>query len=116
MTEQPALPDHDRGEVFLDARGSGRALRLTWHHDAGLVVFSLWRSGACVGTFRMEKPDVAPFVDALISGLRDSTPAHQQFPAEAVPSAPEPEPEPAREPQLADVEADALVDWAFHAG
>ncbi|HET7172864.1 MAG TPA: hypothetical protein VFI30_01125 [Nocardioidaceae bacterium] len=116
MTEQPALPDHDRGEVFLDARGGGRALRLTWHHDAGLVVFSLWRSGACVGTFRMEKPDVAPFVDALISGLRDSTPAHQQFPAEAVQPAPEPAPAASREVPPASEGAEGLVDWAFHAG
>jgi len=58
------------GEVFLDARGNGRALRLTWHHEAQLVVLSLWRGDACAGTFRLALADVDSFVDALVDGLR----------------------------------------------
>lgn len=58
------------GEVFLDSRGSGRAMRLTWHHEADLVVLSLWRDHLCTGTFRLETCDVAAFVDALLDGLR----------------------------------------------
>jgi hypothetical protein len=58
------------GEVFLDARGDGRAMRLTWHHEADLVVLSLWRDHRCTGTFRLQTSDVAAFVDALVDGLR----------------------------------------------
>jgi hypothetical protein len=58
------------GEVFLDARGDGRAMRLTWHHEADLVVLSLWRDHVCTGTFRLETHDVAAFADALVDGLR----------------------------------------------
>ncbi|MBA2698417.1 MAG: hypothetical protein H0U61_06535 [Nocardioidaceae bacterium] len=75
-TERPA------GEVFLDARGNGRAMRLTWHHEADLVVLSLWRDDVCAGTFRLSKGDVAEFVDALVDGLRDA--AGVQFSGGAV--------------------------------
>jgi hypothetical protein len=61
-----------QGEVFLDARGRGRALQLTWHPEAELVVFSLWREGVCSGTFRMPRAEVESFVDALVDGLRDN--------------------------------------------
>lgn len=60
-----------QGEVFLDSRGSGRALRVSWHHESDLVVLSLWRAGTCAATFRMAHSDVAAFVDALVSGLGD---------------------------------------------
>ena len=39
----------DAGEVFLDARGADRALRVSWHGEADVVVLSLWRGGACTG-------------------------------------------------------------------
>ncbi len=61
-----------QGEVFLDARGNGRAMRLTWHHEADLVVLSLWRADTCAGTFRLAKEDVNEFIDALIEGVRDA--------------------------------------------
>jgi hypothetical protein len=47
-------------------------MRLTWHHEADLVVLSMWRDGTCAGTFRLAKEDVNPFIDALIDGLRDA--------------------------------------------
>ena len=77
----PARPGHScgmhdvarpQGEVFLDARGNGRAMRLTWHHESDLVVLSLWRDGTCASTFRLSKEDVNEFIDALIDGLRDA--------------------------------------------
>lgn len=61
-----------QGEVFLDARGNGRAMRLTWHHESDLVVLSMWREGTCAGTFRLAKDHVNEFIDALIDGLRDA--------------------------------------------
>src|SRR4051794_5492231 len=50
MAEVTALPA--RGDVFLDDRGTSRALRLSWHHDGDVVVLSLWRGSVCAGTFR----------------------------------------------------------------
>jgi hypothetical protein len=71
--------DATRREVFLDARGNGRALRLTWHHDADLVVLSLWRDSTCAGTFRLPKGQVNDFVDALVDGLREEVvPIYEQ--------------------------------------
>lgn len=64
-----------QGEVFLDARGNGRALRLTWHNEVHLVVLSLWRDGLCAATFRLSKDDVNDFIDAMVTGLRDERPA-----------------------------------------
>jgi len=60
-----------RGDVFLDARDQGRALRLSWHHGADLVVLSLWRDDTCVGTFQLGKDDVPAMIDALVQGLAE---------------------------------------------
>lgn len=57
------------GEVFLDTRGGSRALRVSWHSEAGVVVLSLWRAGTCVGTFRLPIDEVPDLVDALRQGL-----------------------------------------------
>jgi len=67
----PAESTYPHGEVFLDARGQGRALRLTWHREAEVVVLSLWRERICAGTFRLSTADVNEFVDALVDGLSD---------------------------------------------
>lgn len=69
MSPESSAP---HGEVFLDRRGEGRALRLTWHHEADVVVLSLWRDRTCAGTFRLATADVDDFVDALVDGLRES--------------------------------------------
>jgi hypothetical protein len=58
-----------RGDVFLDARDAGRAMRLSWHHEGELVVMSLWREHACVGTFQLTKDDVPALVESLVNGL-----------------------------------------------
>ena len=61
-----------RGEVFVDQRGSHRALRVSWHPEVGLVVLSLWREKWCVGTFRLEPDEVPALVDALVTGLSEA--------------------------------------------
>jgi hypothetical protein len=60
------------GEAFLDARGDGRALRATWHPEAGVVVFSLWRERTCAGTFRLAAEDVPALVRMLRSSLEEA--------------------------------------------
>jgi hypothetical protein len=57
------------GEVFLDARGGARALRVSWHTEAGVVVLSLWRDGTCAGTFRLAIDEVPDLIDLLREGL-----------------------------------------------
>lgn len=55
--------------VFLDARGDDRALRLSWHDEADMVVLSLWRENVCVGSFRLSSADVPGMLAFLSSGF-----------------------------------------------
>lgn len=82
--EMVALPAS--GEVLVDTRGGDRALRVSWHHDLGVVVLSLWREERCVGTFRLSAAEVPALVNALVEGLAVATPPRQQ----AVPDQPPP--------------------------
>jgi hypothetical protein len=60
-----------RGDVIIDARGEGRALRVSWHHEADVVVLSLWADQTCTGTFRLRSADVPALVHALSQGLAE---------------------------------------------
>ena len=55
--------------IFLDARGADRALRLSWHTEADLVVLSMWRENVCVGSFRLAVDEVPDLIAFLSSGL-----------------------------------------------
>ena len=57
------------GEIFLDARGDDRALRVSWHYDTDLVVLSLWRENVCTGSFRLTVDEVPELIDLLRQGL-----------------------------------------------
>ena len=57
------------GGVIRDVRGAGRALRVSWHHEDGLVVLSLWDGSRCTGTVRVASADVPALVEALQIGL-----------------------------------------------
>ncbi|MBD8868091.1 hypothetical protein [Nocardioides donggukensis] len=67
MQSVPRLPRG--GVIVLDARGDDRALRVTWHHEADLVVLSLWRENVCTGSFRLAVDEVPDLIDALRAGL-----------------------------------------------
>ncbi|MCW2835816.1 MAG: hypothetical protein JWN68_3769 [Nocardioides sp.] len=60
------------GSIFFDARGQDRALRVTWHHDADLVVLSLWRDNECSGSFRLVVEEVPALIEMLQRGLQAS--------------------------------------------
>jgi len=64
-----ARPLPASGEIFLDARGADRALRVSWHYDTGLVVLSLWRENLCTGSFRLTVEEVPDLIALLGSGL-----------------------------------------------
>ncbi len=61
------------GSIFFDARGDDRALRVSWHEEADLVVVSLWRDNLCTGSFRLAADDVPDLVDTLVDALRQRT-------------------------------------------
>jgi hypothetical protein len=65
----PVTPLPAAGEAFLDARGGGRSLRVSWHTEAGIVVLSLWSGASCTGSFRLPAEDVPQLVEALREGL-----------------------------------------------
>jgi hypothetical protein len=57
------------GSIFLDARGDERALRVSWHPEADLVVISLWRDNVCAASFRLAVDEVPDLVELLRTGL-----------------------------------------------
>lgn len=65
------------GEVFLDERGAERSLRVSWHHETGVVVLSLWRGSTCAGTFRLEAAEVPALVETLRAGLDAAYDVHR---------------------------------------
>jgi hypothetical protein len=67
MSAARVLPEV--GSIFLDARGSERALRVSWHTEADLVVLSLWRDNVCTGSFRLAVDEVPPLIELLRAGL-----------------------------------------------
>jgi hypothetical protein len=73
------------GEVFLDARGDERTLRVSWHQQSGPggpIVLSFWREGTCLASFRIKPHEVPFLIDAL-------TRAADLFPSSARPHVPE---------------------------
>ncbi len=61
-----AAPAH--GEVFVDARGEDRAMRVNWHEEEGVVVLSLWKGAICTATFRVPATDLPALLRALTDG------------------------------------------------
>lgn len=57
------------GSIHIDARGGDRALKVSWHHEADVVVLSLWRDNVCVASFRLAIDEVPDLIDALRAGL-----------------------------------------------
>ncbi len=57
------------GAFFFDARGTDRALRVSRHSEAGVVVLSLWRGEVCVGTCRLAEDEVGALVETLAGAL-----------------------------------------------
>ena len=71
----PVRPLPTTGSVFVDDRGGDRALRVTWHPEADVVVLSLWRDNVCAGSFRLHATEVPALLATLASGLTAATSA-----------------------------------------
>jgi hypothetical protein len=63
------LPAH--GHWAWDARGDGRAVRISTHPESGLLNLSLWRGDICVGTARLRPDEAATLVTGLTDGLAE---------------------------------------------
>jgi hypothetical protein len=59
-----------RGDVFADARGGDRTMRVSHHVDQGVVVLSLWLGPVCRASFRLVADDVERLVTALSGAAR----------------------------------------------
>ena len=68
----PATPLPRAGEIYLDARSPSRALRVSWHEEAGVVVLSIWRENVCVSTFQLAIDEVPDLIDVLRAGIDSS--------------------------------------------
>jgi hypothetical protein len=64
-----ALPTH--GRWAWDARGDGRAVRVSTHAAVGLLNVSIWRDDVCVGTVRLAPEDAAKLISGLSEGLAE---------------------------------------------
>ena len=69
MRVPPVRPLPTTGSVFVDDRGGDRALRVTWHPEADVVVLSLWRDNVCAGSFRLPATEVPALLATLAAGL-----------------------------------------------
>ena len=67
------VPLPPSGAWLPDARGSERALRATWHPEAGCVVLSTWQDGRCTATARLAPGEAAQLVAVLAEGLAAAT-------------------------------------------
>ena len=65
------LPFPLRTTWVADARGGGRAVRVSAHRQAGLVVLSVWHGDTCTATVRLQPEDVVEVVTALTRSLVD---------------------------------------------
>ena len=63
--------------IFIDPRAGDRALRVTWHQEAEVVVLSLWRENVCAASFRLSIEEVPDLIASLREGLDLSFRTHR---------------------------------------
>ena len=62
-----------RHRVFVpQALGADEFLRVTWHDDRRLMVFSHWRDGECVAATPVQISDLADLTELMVAALARS--------------------------------------------
>lgn len=75
MADVVRLPPVPRiGDMFIDARGDGRSMRVSLHPERGVAVVSLWGGTTCRASFQLPLDDAARLADLL--GPATSEPGH----------------------------------------
>jgi hypothetical protein len=67
------IPLTSPGRWVRDSRRQGRAVRVSAHTEAGFLVLSTWKAGACVGTVHLLPEEAADLVAGLADGLAELT-------------------------------------------
>ena len=75
------MPLTSPGRWIRDPRGEGRAVRVSAHAEAGFLVLSTWKAGACVGTVHLLPDEAADLVAGLADGLAELTRPAAEAPA-----------------------------------
>jgi hypothetical protein len=88
------LPLPNLGDVFADVRAEDRAMRVSYHPDADVLVISLWSGRTCRATFQLPGRDLGR-LSTLLTDIAARQPPAQ--PAQPAPPAPEPEQPPTAE-------------------
>lgn len=74
------VPAPARSAVVRDRDRSARALRVTTHPDAALVVLSVWDGDVCTTTLRLDPEDAADLVRALTDAAVAAAPRRPRSP------------------------------------
>jgi hypothetical protein len=53
------------GDLFIDARGDGRTMRVSLHPERAIAVVSLWASNTCRASFQLPLEDAARLAELL---------------------------------------------------
>ena len=56
------------GDMFIDARGDDRTMRVSLHPERGVVVLSLWAGTTCRASFQLPLGDATRLVDLIGPG------------------------------------------------
>lgn len=82
------------GDVFADARGDDRTMRVSWHAESGVAVVSLWAGRMCRASFRLPVSEIPRLIAALgpmaARGPTRDGPAQDGPPSVAPPAPTEP--------------------------
>ena len=61
-----------RSVVINDVRGDDRCLRVTWHPETQVLVFSHWDGSLCRASTPVRLGDAAKVVELVVRGLREA--------------------------------------------
>jgi hypothetical protein len=62
-------PPPSNRQWFVDRRAPERRLQVTWHHDEGIAVLSVWHGDTCTATFQLRTDAAAQLIAHLADGL-----------------------------------------------
>ena len=73
------------GDLFVDARGDGRTMRVSLHPERGIAVVSLWVAGTCRASFQLPLEDAGRLADLLSPPAAEPAEPDHSYPGLADP-------------------------------